>query len=173
MKAFILTLCICCVSTGNMYGQTNFFKEEFPDVWMRTKAYTMEVAATMPQARYQFKPAQGNLTFAELMIHIVENIEFISNGYLSEGGTNFKKLDPKTNTKDEIMAEMEAAFDYVYQLIEEIPEAELKTRITFARTEISRENAFYIIRNHTTHHRGQAAMYLTMNGFDAPNYRGW
>jgi uncharacterized damage-inducible protein DinB len=131
------------------------------------------VAQTMPQARYQFKPSQENLTFGELMIHIMENMDFISNRYLTEDKIEFKKLDANTNTKEEIIAELGKAFDTVGQLIREIPEGELTQEITFAGTQITKENAFYLMRNHATHHRGQAAIYLTMNGFEAPNFRGW
>lgn len=65
------------------------------------------------------------------------------------------------------------AFLYVSQLIEKVEEQTLQAKTEFGGEKMPKENLFYLMRDHTTHHRAQAVLYLRQNGVKAPLYRGW
>ncbi len=48
------------------------FVLEFDPMWKRTRVYTLEVAAAMPEDRYTYRPVPEVRTFAEQALHIAE-----------------------------------------------------------------------------------------------------
>ena len=64
-------------------------------------------------------------------------------------------------------------FGYVGRLIEAVDDQKLGEEIEFGGVKMPKENIFYLMRDHATHHRAQAILYLRMNGVEAPRYRGW
>jgi uncharacterized damage-inducible protein DinB len=58
-------------------------------------------------------------------------------------------------------------------LIVEISTDDLNAAIEFRKLEMSKENIFYLLRDHQVHHRGQCIVYLRMVGVKAPPYVGW
>ncbi|CAN5331389.1 hypothetical protein BH23BAC2_BH23BAC2_00360 [soil metagenome] len=56
----------------------SYFKSEYPFVWSRSGAYTLEVAEAMPEEDYNYKPEGGSMSFREQLIHITQNLAFLS-----------------------------------------------------------------------------------------------
>ena len=168
MKNLLLVVLMCFACSA--FGQS-YIKGEFPEVWSRASEYTMEVARAMPAELYNYKPYEDAMTFRQQMEHLVNNIGFLSSKITGEK-LPLDVLEVE-RTKDEILKSLAMSFQNVDRLIAEIDIANLKEEITFARTTMSRENLFYLIRNHMAHHRGQAILYLRMNDIAAPKYVGW
>lgn len=151
----------------------SFFHEEYPEVWQRATDYTLEVAAAMPADKYSFRPTEESMLFHTQMTHLAQNLSYLTSQITGERPDFFKGKEPEKLSKEEVCAVLKEAFGYVNRLIEEVDDAKLREEIEFGGVKMPKENIFYLMRDHATHHRAQAILYLRMNGVDAPNYRGW
>lgn len=151
----------------------SYFKQEYPAVWQRATAYTVEVAEAMPAQTWDFKPMQESMSFQEQLAHLVQNLSYLSGTITGERPDFFQGKDPKTLTKEALMPVLKQAFSHVGRLIETVDSQTLAERIEFGGEKMSKENLFYLMRDHASHHRGQMVQYLRMNGVVAPKYRGW
>lgn len=154
------------------FGQS-YFREEYPAVWQRATNYTREVADAMPADKYGFTPKDENMSFHGQMVHLVQNLSFLSEQVTGTRPDFFNGKNPGLLTKEEVSAVIQKSFRYVSELIETIDEKTLGEQITFAGEKLTKEAIFYLMRDHMTHHRGQAILYLRINGIEPPKYRGW
>lgn len=113
------------------------------------------------------------MTFHEQLVHVVRNLTSLSNLIADNHPDVFNGKNPDSFTKDELFSALQQSFSYVSKLIEEIENKSLQETIDFRGEKMTKENIFYLMRDHTAHHRAQAILYLRMNGIDAPKYRGW
>jgi len=151
----------------------NYFQTQYPQVWERASDYTLEVAKAMPEENYGFKPQDEAMTFGEQLLHIVDNISFLTRLISGESKTFYDRTKSEDLSKDQILEILKKANDYVGKLIVEISTDDLNAGIEFRKLEMSKENIFYLLRDHQVHHRGQCIVYLRMAGVKAPPYVGW
>lgn len=173
MKRFFLLLVFCFFFMTDETNAQNFFLEEYSSVWERAGSYTTAVAEAMPEHLYDYRAYPDGMSFKEQQLHMVDNISFLSRLISEEKKTFYAKDDINTLTKVEVIEVMEAAFNHVAMLIKITKPEELSQKIMFKQEEISKENIFYLIRNHITHHRGQCVVYLHENNINIPKYVGW
>ncbi|MBZ9731530.1 DinB family protein [Salegentibacter sp. JZCK2] len=171
-RLFLLVVLYLFFNTNEANAQA-YFKEEFPKVWKRGAHYTIAVAEAMPENLYNYKAYSDGMSFKEQQLHIVTNISFLSQLISEENRTFYNKEDIDTLSKEEVIAILKIAFNYVGELLENIEPGKAFKKIKFNQEEISKENIFYLIRDHMTHHRGQSVVYLRKQGIDVPNYIGW
>ena len=156
----------------HVVGQS-YFRKDYPDVWQRATDYTLEVAAAMPASKYGFSPMQESMTFQEQLTHLVLNLSFLSGLITGERPDFFRGRKPEILSKEEVGIVLKEAFGHVGQLIKEIDAQVLQEGIDFGGEKLRKEGIFYLMRDHVTHHRAQAILYLRMNKVEAPAYRGW
>ncbi|RPA67791.1 DinB family protein [Cyclobacteriaceae bacterium YHN15] len=171
MKNTILILLILFYSVP--LKAQNFFTSHYPQVWERATEYTLEVAKAMPAENFGFKPEEDAMTFGGQLLHIVDNISFLTKLISGESKTFYDRTKAEELSKDQILEILKKANDYVGKLIVEISTDDLNAGIEFRNLEMSKENIFYLLRDHQVHHRGQCIVYLRMAGVKAPSYVGW
>jgi uncharacterized damage-inducible protein DinB len=151
----------------------NFFTSQYPQVWERASDYTLAVAKAIPEENFGFKPEDEAMTFGGQLLHIVDNISFLTRLISGESKTFYDRTKAEELNKDEIIEILENANDYVGSLISGISNDDLNTGIEFRKLEMTKENIFYLLRDHQVHHRGQCIVYLRMTAIKAPAYVGW
>jgi uncharacterized damage-inducible protein DinB len=168
------TICLLLILFCNFpLKAQNYFQSQYPQVWQRATEYTMNVAKAMPEENYGFKPEEDAMSFGGQLLHIVDNISFLTRLISGESKTFYDRTKAEELNKDEIIEILENANDYVGSLISEISTVDLNSTIEFRKLEMSKENIFYLLRDHQVHHRGQCIVYLRMAGVKAPPYVGW
>lgn len=60
------------------------------------KKYTIALAGLMPESLYNYKPVAGEMSFEEQLIHIAQNLYWLSSTYIGE------VPNPFHSTKDEL-----------------------------------------------------------------------
>ncbi len=151
------------------------FVLEFDPMWKRTRVYTLEVAAAMPEDRYTYRPVPEVRTFAEQALHIAEtNHSFtdIIRGTTLEDRPDFTTVG---KSRSEIIALIDNSFDIVIDVLitmrpEELEERVRWTRRTGGESTHSKRGIALTIWHHVTHHRAQLSLYLRLNGIDPPGY---
>lgn len=149
----------------------SYFKSEYPAVWERSIAYTINVAEAMPESLYHYKPGEESMTFQQQMQHLAGNVSYIC-GKITGDKVEFSPMGENAE-KETIISGLREAFYFVSRLIAEVDQETLNEKVTFGGNEVSKENLFYLIRDHMAHHRGQAVLYLRLNEITAPRYSGW
>ena len=136
--------------------------------------YTLQVAMAMPARDYSFKPDPDEMTFGEQLLHLSQNLGWLSSYYLNDKKENpVSKSDIKLLTKDSILVVVNKTYDYAMEALKNFPPEKLKDRVTFFAGPMSKLQIINLLNDHQTHHRGQLVVYLRMKGIRPPAYVGW
>jgi len=168
-KTPILILFILMVNS-NLIAQ-NDGVSAFLLKWENSKNYLLEIAEAMPEANYNFKPTERQMSFKEQLLHIRQNMVWLSETYFMENDEKSKKIEP--NTKEEILTHLTASFNRVSEIIKTIYNEDLSVEVEFFAGPKSKLQILNLLQDHVTHHRGQLIVYLNLNNIQPPKYSGW
>ena len=132
-------------------------KEPLFSTLENSRSYTIAVADAMPEQFYDFKPKGGGWNFLELIHHIGYGLYWWNENYIKGKEVPWDPPATKTNKK-EVIKYLEAAYSAVKDTLE-------KQKLTDVAVK-----GFHATLDHTTHHRGQAVVYLRCHGITPPEY---
>ncbi len=170
--ALRFTLIFFMIVNLNTQAQ-QYFRDQFPQVWERSAAYSIAVAESMPEEGYAFKPDPLAMSFGDQMLHIADNITSLTEKISGERNTFYEKESAGKLDKKQIVAILSKANHHVYDLIKNVSDENLHRKIKFKGETMTIENIFYLLRDHQVHHRGQCVVYLRLEDIKAPSYVGW
>lgn len=170
MKKLPIFILFILMVNSNLTAQNNVVSA-FLLKWENSKNYLLEIAENMPEANYNFKPTERQMSFEEQLLHIRQNMVWLSETYFMKEGKKSEKIEPKT--KEEIISHLTASFNSVSEIIKTISEEELTTEVDFFAGPKSKLQILNLLQDHVTHHRGQLIVYLNLNNVTPPKYSGW
>lgn len=138
--------------------------------WENSEQYLLAIAEAMPEAQYNFKPTERQMTFGDQLLHIANNINWLSSTYF--GGQKITKYEGITK-KEQIIEKVKDAFANAHYAVSQTTPEALKETITFKNEEKARLQILNLLQDHVTHHRGQLIVYLNLNHITPPGYTGW
>lgn len=148
------------------------YLEEMQQKWANATDYALEVAGLMPVEGYDFKPTAEQMSFAEQIIHLSNNINWLATDYLGA-----EKPEPTPNkaatTKDEVIGILEDALNRGAIAIRQTEAAGLEEKSDFFAGPMTKRQIITLMNDHLTHHRAQIIVYLRLKGITPPRYRGW
>ncbi|MCI4668921.1 MAG: DinB family protein [Bacteroidia bacterium] len=149
------------------------FKSDFAPAWERSKIYTLALADSMPEELYSYKPSKDVFSFGKQLTHCIDFAtgQLVGNGLANE--SPFKGRDWESHSKAEIRAALAEMYAWVDSLSEALPDSVLEKEIDYFGQTAPAWRVIEAIENHTIHHRGQALVYMRMNGITPPGYAGW
>ncbi|MCF6224646.1 MAG: DinB family protein [Flavobacteriaceae bacterium] len=157
--------------------------QTFSEVLLHAKEYSIQVAEAMPAEDYAFKPSDSVRSFGEQMAHIGMSTSMILHTFIK--GEEMKmdmaemgKLEKSIGaSKEKTIKLLNNAFDDAINSLKKMDQNELNKTFVFIfspdKPEFTNEQGFLFLRDHGTHHRGQAIIYLRMKGIKAPGYRAF
>lgn len=127
----------------------------------------------MPQAKFNWRPAKGVRSVAEVYLHIAGGIYFLAGQMGRQAPADAKSIDPKkwdtqTTNKDEIKAILTKAFAFLRQAILDTSDADLDKTHQFFGNEMSERALFMTTLGHCWEHLGQSIAYARSNGVVPP-----
>lgn len=132
-------------------------KEQLLNLTDTSRKYTLDVAAAMPEGKYDFRPVDEVWNFRELLHHIAYGIEWWEANYVLGLETDWAPPVAGKN-KEEVMAYLGKAYDSLQVVIKTQPLTENAVK------------GVHSTLDHITHHRGQAVLHLRLNGIEPPAY---
>ena len=144
----------------------------FLEKWQNSKKYLIEIAKAMPEDQYNYKPTEREMTFAQQLLHIKGNMDWLSTTYFTDEKFD-KKKDENTYSKTELIAMLEKSFDKVYEMIKSTNPENLNEKVDFFAGPKSKLQILNLLQDHVSHHRGQLIVYLNLNEIKPPKYVGW
>jgi hypothetical protein len=89
MKKFTLLLALFIFTVS--FSQQETPKEAFLEKWSNSRDYLIALAELMPEEFYDFKPTQRQSSFKEQLLHIKENMDWLSGTYFSTEASRREK----------------------------------------------------------------------------------
>ena len=155
----------------NTYSQNETINA-FIEKWQNFKTYLLDIAKAMPEDSYDFKPTEREMSFAEQLLHIKGNMDWLSTSYFTNEKYDNRKED--TNyTKKQIISLLEKSFDNVSEIIKNTTPESLNEQVDFFAGPKTKLQILNLLQDHVTHHRGQLIVYLNLNKIVPPKYVGW
>lgn len=146
--------------------------DAFSEKWSNSKVYLIEIAKAMPEEFYDFKPTEREMSFKEQLLHIKENMDWLSNSYFTKNKFEKKKLDTSFS-KSEVIAMLENSFNNCNEIIKNTNPKSLQEKVDFFAGEKTKLQILNLLQDHVTHHRGQLIVYLNLKQITPPKYVGW
>lgn len=138
-----------------------------------SKVYTLEVAEAMPANKYEFKPTKEEMNFAEQLLHLAQNLDWLTSQYLLKESSPFKEPATEKYQKEEVIATVTKAYDYAFNVLTHFDISHLADTVDFFAGPLNKLQIINLINDHQTHHRAQMIVYLRLNGIKPPAYDGW
>ena len=149
--------------------------------WANARDYTLAVADAMSDSLYDFRPdypagvdgERPARTFGEQLVHLGGNVAWLSTSKLVDGERP-SSADVDASDKAAVRAYLIDVFAHAEQVLAKLSFGDLDEEVPwFTGETISRRRVGLLLFDHVTHHRGQALVYLRLNGVFAPKYVGW
>jgi len=140
--------------------------------WKNAKIYALKVAELMPEEQYNFKPVLDVMTFGEQLLHIAQNMNWLSSAYLL-GSKQNSKSDAKVLSKQSIINTISNAYDSAFDVHYRLTPKQLDEVAPFFAGPKSRRQILILMHDHQTHHIGQLIVYLRLKGIKPSDYVGW
>lgn len=165
-------LVLLSFATSFSFAQTSI--ETLVADYERAKAMSLEYVEAMPADKYGYKPAEEVRTFAEQFLHASQGtIGLVSNGTGADkiyANANLEK-DPALQSKAEVKRMVTESFDFAIASIKAMDASTFGEIVERGPFKITRLAWIQKAHEHISHHRGQAAVYLRMNGIAPPQYK--
>lgn len=170
MKKISLTIAFLSIAIAS-WSQSSYLKE-FEQKWANAKAYTLELAESMPESDYDYSPTEEQMSFKSQLLHITSNMVWLTSSYL-EGEKLSADLKNEDYSKAEVIKILTDAFDLAAAAVEAFPAEDLETEVKFFAGPMSKRQIMVLMNDHVVHHRGQIIVYARLKGVKPPKFRGW
>jgi uncharacterized damage-inducible protein DinB len=165
-------LILLSFATSLCFAQTSI--ETLVADYERAKAMSLEYVDAMPADKFSYKPTDEVRTFAEQFLHASQGtIGLVSNGTGADkiyANANLEK-DPNLQSKEEVRRMVTESFDFAIASIKAMDASTFGEIVERGPFKITRLAWIQKAHEHISHHRGQAAVYLRMNGIAPPQYK--
>lgn len=139
--------------------------------WTNAKDYALKMAELMPEEYYDFKPVPEEMSFKQQLLHIADNMEWLSSAYLFVPKTN--KIDTSVKSKAAVIKILSDAYDMGTTAHHNLSVKQLDETVKFFAGLMTRRQILILMHDHQTHHLGQLIVYLRLKGIKPPDYVGW
>jgi uncharacterized damage-inducible protein DinB len=138
-----------------------------------SKEYTLKVANLMPEGKYSFKPTPDEMSFGEQLLHISENLGWLTSSYITNSKNPVTKEATQVQKKEEILQLLNKTYDFAIAAFKQFDASHLVDTVSFFAGPKTKLQIINLISDHQTHHRAQLLVYLRLNGIKPPEYIGW
>ena len=171
MKRF-LTIILLGFTFAAMAQPKDSLQTQLARKWENSKDYAIKLVASYPESAYGFKPSPEEMSFQEQVLHIVDNINFLSSSFLLTD-VPVKRSEKAVLSKQELLTILADAYDRGAVAHTKLRADQLDEKIKFFAGPKTRRQMLILMHDHQTHHLGQLIVYLRLNGIKPPSYVGW
>jgi uncharacterized damage-inducible protein DinB len=161
-----------------MYAQAltaEDMKTQMVQDWERAKAYTIDYLNTMPADKYSFKAVDSIRSFAQQMLHLSQGNIFLMSNATDQKPLAFIMSDMEHSAtaqqKDSVMYYVAASYNYCIDAVKNSDVNKWGEKKKLHGLEATRWALMMKAFEHQTHHRGQATIYIRLQGIRPPQER--
>ena len=114
-------------------AQSSSYLQEMITRLENAKKSTVQVAQMMPENQYGYKPTTNEMSFREQLLHISQNINWLTASYLTPRPRPIPEADLKDTNQSKATVEqfITQSFDYAIESIRAFNADSLEQRVTF------------------------------------------
>jgi len=125
-------------------------------------------AEEMPADKYSFKPTTAQMTFGEIVAHLVEGNDYLCGTLTGMKAPARGKL-AKTSSKEVLVGQLRESFTFCNQALAKLDDSKLGEQLPFFGGRVkSRAAVIIITAGDWADHYSQSAIYLRLNGLLPP-----
>lgn len=172
---FMVLLSLLLAGSLVTQAQSGSYLQEVTARLENSKKSTLQMAQAMPENQYNYKPAADEMSFRAQLLHISQNVNWLTSTHLTTQPSPFPNGGLKDTGQSKAAVEqlIAQAFDYAIESVRAFDAATLEEKVTFFAGPLSKRQILNLLNDHQSHHRGQLVVYLRMNGVKPPAYTGW
>ncbi|WP_425389525.1 DinB family protein [Ekhidna sp.] len=168
----LMTLLFALLIITSAYSQVT--TETLVADFERAKALSLDYVEAMPADKFDYQPTEDVRTYAQQFLHASQGtIGLSSNGTGADriyANANLEK-DEALQSKEEVKRMVTESFDFAIDAIRNMDPDSFGEIVERGPFKITRLAWIQKAHEHISHHRGQAAIYLRMNGIVPPQYK--
>jgi uncharacterized damage-inducible protein DinB len=164
-----LFLAVCALPFAGTARAQNPVTNGFRSVVQRQMKNIVDAAEEMPADKYSFKPTPGQMSFGDVVAHLIAD----GNDYLCSAASGQKAPErgkfAGTDPKDKLVAGLKDSFQFCQTAAAQMQDAQLGDSTDFfGGRKVTRATATLITVADWADHYGQMAIYLRLNGLVPP-----
>ena len=164
-----ILLAACALPVARAARAQNPVTDGFRAIEQRQAKNIVDAAEEMPAEKYGFKPTPAQMTFGDVVAHLIAE----GNDYLCSASSGQKAPAREkfsgTNPKDKLVAGLKDSFQFCQAAAAGMQDAQLGDSTEFfGSRKVTRAFATMITVADWADHYGQMAIYLRMNGLLPP-----
>lgn len=144
------------------------FRAELLGDLERLESKLVGLAEAVPAEKYDWRPAEGIRSVSETYMHVAGACY----GILGAIGVEKPEGTPdeleKITTKEDVVAQLTAAFAHLKKTIAETPDSELTNPVELFGMKMNVRSVFYLLATHGHEHLGQSIAYARSIGVVPP-----
>jgi uncharacterized damage-inducible protein DinB len=174
MKIFLSILLLSFSFTGITQSNRLLINSHL-EKFKNAKSYTLSMAEKLPEEKYDFKPVKEEMSFKEQLVHIGENIYWLSSTYIKEEPNPLKgkKVNSNEMNKEQVMQFVKDAYEYGLKVMIELDEKSFSKEFNWNGGKLNKYQFLNLVQDHQAHHVGQLIVYLRLNALEPSKYIGW
>ena len=134
----------------------------------RASRNLVEAADEMPADKYGYKPTPAQMTFGEVVVHLVGGNEMMCGWIAGTPVAEPAKLEP-TDPKEKLVGQLKSSFDHCTTALAGVNDSKLADSVPFfGGRKVTRAMAMLILVDDWADHYSQMAIYLRLNGLVPP-----
>lgn len=169
---FFIFICFGILLRAQDSGSYRDFKKDNLEKIENQKKYLSACLALINDSNLEYKPVPEELALRDLVLHIGQNMIWLSEEYL-KGGKFRTEYKHKDLNLAELRNHMDLVFDFAIASLKLQEGRDYNERVKFFAGEKSRGQIAELLDDHITHHKGQLTVYLRLLGQKPPKFVGW
>ncbi|HEV7706369.1 MAG TPA: DinB family protein [Gemmatimonadaceae bacterium] len=169
MRLRSLAMIIALASVPSLAAaQTASVSEAFRDQATRASKNLLDAANEMPADKYGFKPTPAQMSFGDIVAHLVEGNDYLCGAITGAKAPTRAKVTG-ASSKDALVAELKDSFAFCNESLAKLDDSKLDEQIPFfGGKPRSRANILFVTVGDWADHYSQSAIYLRLNGLLPP-----
>ena len=150
------------------------FRAMLIDGFEKARTMDVEFAMAIPDSALRWAPTEGVRTFTHQIAHGgLENTLFVAGPVLGEAKPERADTAVYLNDREALIAELNAAYDYVIAGVQALPAEEFLVETTLFGQQMPKWQVMLQALTHGIWTRGQLVPYFRLNGLKPPSYRAF
>lgn len=169
MRVRVLAITIAFAALPSLAAAQNSpVSEAFRDQATSASKRLTAAAEEMPAEKYSFKPTPAQMSFGDIVAHLIEGNDYLC-GAISGAKAPTRAKVTGASSKDALVAQLKETFAFCDQSLAKIDDSKLSEQLPFfgGKTR-SRADIMYVTVGDWSDHYSQSAIYLRLNDLLPP-----
>jgi hypothetical protein len=169
MRVRILAMTIALSTLPSLAAaQAAPVSEAFRDRTTSATKNLLAAANEMPADKYGFKPTPAQMSFGDIVAHLIEGNDYLC-GTISGAKAPTRAKVTGASGKDALVAQLKDSFTFCNESLAKLDDSKLGEQLPFfGGKTLSRANVMLVTVGDWADHYSQSAIYLRLNGLLPP-----